>query len=120
MKSPPNLPLRFFRWYCHPKLLDMIEGDLLEVYERRTRETGKRKADVRFIIDVLLLFRPEIIRPTEGYKKLNQYGMLKSYLKISWRNLVRQKMYSSIKIGGFAIGVAACMLIALFIKDELS
>ena len=29
-------------------------------------------------------------------------------------------MYSSINIGGFAIGVAACLLIAMFIKDELS
>ena len=32
----------------------------------------------------------------------------------------RQKMYSAIKIGGFALGIAACFLIALFIKDELS
>lgn len=120
INKPPALFLRFFRWYCHPKLLDMIEGDLLEVYERRRKKSGKRKADIRFIIDVLLLFRPGIIRPTEGYKNLNQYGMFKNYLKISWRNLVRQKMYSSIKIGGFAIGVAACLLIALFIKDELS
>ena len=46
--------------------------------------------------------------------------MLKNYLKISWRNLVKQKMYSSIKIGGFAVGLAACLLIALFIKEELS
>jgi putative ABC transport system permease protein len=46
--------------------------------------------------------------------------MFKNYLKISWRSLVKQKMYSFIKIGGFAIGVAACLLIALFIKDELS
>jgi putative ABC transport system permease protein len=46
--------------------------------------------------------------------------MLKNYLTISWRSLQKQKMYSFIKIGGFAIGVAACLLIALFIKDELS
>ena len=46
--------------------------------------------------------------------------MLKNYLTISWRSLLKQKMYSFIKIGGFAIGVAACLLIALFIKDELS
>ncbi|MBK5279566.1 MAG: ABC transporter permease [Bacteroidia bacterium] len=46
--------------------------------------------------------------------------MLKNYLKISWRNLLKQKMYSFVKIGGFAVGVAACLLIALFIKDELS
>lgn len=120
MNKPPKLPLRFFRWYCHTKLLDHIEGDLMEVYQQRVNKLGKRKADVKFIIDVLLLFRPSIIKPTEGYKDLNNYGMIKSYLKIGWRSLVRQKMYSVIKIGGFALGVAACLLIALFIKDELS
>jgi putative ABC transport system permease protein len=119
-KTPPRLPLRFFRWYCHPKLRDSIEGDLIELYEDRKAKIGKRKADLKLMIDVLLLFRPGIIRPTEGFTHLNTYGMLKNYLKISWRNLVKQKMYSSIKIGGFAVGVAACLLIALFIKEELS
>src|SRR5258706_98325 len=46
--------------------------------------------------------------------------MYKSYFKIGWRNLLRQKMYSFIKIGGFALGIAACLLISLFIKDELN
>jgi len=46
--------------------------------------------------------------------------MVKSYIIIAWRNLSRQKIYSSIKIGGFALGIAACLLIALFISDELS
>lgn len=119
-QNPPRLPLRFFRWFCHPKLRDSIEGDLMELYDERKVKSGKKKADVRFIIDVVLLFRPSIIKPTEGYQQLNTYGMYKNYLKISWRNLVKQKMYSAIKIGGFAVGVAACLLIALFIHDELS
>jgi putative ABC transport system permease protein len=46
--------------------------------------------------------------------------MLKNYFIIAWRNLSRQKIYSSIKIGGFALGITACLLIALFIGDELS
>lgn len=45
--------------------------------------------------------------------------MFQNYLKLAWRHLVNQKMYSFVKIGGFAIGIAACLLIALFIKDEL-
>ena len=117
---PPKLFHRFFRWFCHPKLRDSIEGDLMELYEERKVKSKKWKADFRFMVDVLLLFRPGIIRPTEGYQQLNNYGMLKNYLKISWRSLLNQKMYSFIKIGGFAIGVAACLLIALFIKDELT
>src|SRR5690349_19476845 len=92
----------------------------MELYDERVGRNGKVKADLIFIIDVILLFRPGIIRPAEGHQNLNTYGMYKSYFKISWRNLVKQRMYSLIKIGGFAIGVAACLLISLFIKDELS
>ena len=46
--------------------------------------------------------------------------MFKNNLKIAWRQLGKQGMYSIIKIGGFGIGIAACLLIALFIRDELS
>lgn len=46
--------------------------------------------------------------------------MLKNHIKIAWRNLQKNKMYACIKIGGFAIGISACLLITLFIKDELS
>ena len=46
--------------------------------------------------------------------------MLKNYLKIAIRQLRKQKMYAAIKIGGFALGIAACLLIALYIRDETS
>ena len=46
--------------------------------------------------------------------------MIRNYLKIAIRQLRRQKMYAAIKIGGFALGIAACLLIGLYIKDELS
>ncbi len=65
-------------------------------------------------------FRPGIIKPTKGYRNLNNFGMLKSYMNIGWRTMAKHKMFSSIKIGGFALGIAACILIALFIRHELS
>jgi putative ABC transport system permease protein len=46
--------------------------------------------------------------------------MIKNYFKIAWRNLRKQRMYSVVKIGGFGFGIAACLLIALYIKNELS
>ncbi|MBX2897400.1 MAG: ABC transporter permease [Cyclobacteriaceae bacterium] len=121
MKSnPPKLPLRFFRWFCHPKLRDSIEGDLMELYEERLEQSGKFKADLRFIIDVTLLFRPSIIKPTEGTQTLNTYGMYKSYFKIGWRNLLRNKGYSLINIGGLALGMTVAIMIGLWIFDELT
>ena len=46
--------------------------------------------------------------------------MLTNYLKIAWRNLVRNKVYSSINIGGLAVGMAVAMLIGLWVYDEMS
>src|SRR5882762_1710192 len=109
-EDPPKLFLQFFRWYCHPGRLDHIEGDLIEVYRQRIKKSGKRKADLKFSIDVLLLFRPGIIKPMEGNANLNNFGMLKSYFKIGWRNLLRHKGYSFINIGGLAVGMAVAML----------
>ena len=46
--------------------------------------------------------------------------MFKNYLKIAWRNLIKNKGYSIINIGGLAIGMACFLMIALFINNELS
>ena len=46
--------------------------------------------------------------------------MIRNYLTIAIRNLLRQPVYSLINIIGLAIGMAACMLIVLYIQDELS
>jgi putative ABC transport system permease protein len=46
--------------------------------------------------------------------------MLKNYLTIAFRNLAREKGYAFINIAGLAVGLAACLLIALFVQHELS
>ncbi len=46
--------------------------------------------------------------------------MFKSYLNIALRNIRKHKVYSFINIAGLAIGVAACLLLILWVQDELS
>lgn len=46
--------------------------------------------------------------------------MIKNFLKIAWRNLVKNKAYSFINITGLAIGLSCFLLIALYVMDELS
>jgi putative ABC transport system permease protein len=46
--------------------------------------------------------------------------MFKNYLKIAWRNLLKNTGYSVINIGGLGIGMCCFLLIAMFIKNELS
>lgn len=46
--------------------------------------------------------------------------MIRSYFKIAWRNIVRNKIYSAINIGGLAVGMAVASLIGLWLYDEFS
>ena len=46
--------------------------------------------------------------------------MIKNYLKIAIRNLLKRKGFSAINIMGLAIGIGTCILMLLFVQDELS
>ncbi|MBN7817334.1 ABC transporter permease [Algoriphagus pacificus] len=46
--------------------------------------------------------------------------MWKNYLKIAYRNLLKKKVYSFINMVGLGIGMACCVLIFMFVQDELS
>lgn len=118
---PPRLFQRFFCWFCRPQLRDSIEGDLFELYGERVTTKGKRKADLLFVADVLLLLRPGIIRSIgkSGLPYHNSYDMMKNHLKTGWRRILRDKGYSSINIGGLSIGLAACLLILQYVHFEL-
>jgi len=44
--------------------------------------------------------------------------MIKNYFKIAFRNFIRHKVYSLINIAGFAIGMACCLLILIYVRHE--
>lgn len=46
--------------------------------------------------------------------------MFKNYLKIAWRNLLKNKGYSIINVGGLALGMAVTLIIGLWMHDELT
>lgn len=46
--------------------------------------------------------------------------MIRNYLKIALRNLLKNKVFSFINISGLAIGMAVCMLILMWVSDELN
>jgi len=46
--------------------------------------------------------------------------MIKNYIKIAWRNLWNNKVFSIINIFGLALGLACSLLILLWVQSELS
>ncbi len=118
--DPPALMLRFFRWYCHPKLVYHIEGDLREVHKKRVTKIGKKRADLKFVWDVMLLVRPGIIKSLNASQRINHTAMLKSNVRIAFRSLWKNKTSTLINLVGLTVGITSCLLITLFIKQELS
>ena len=117
--APPHIALKFLRWFCREDYLDEVEGDLIEIFESQY-EKSPSAARRKFVWTVIRHFRPEFIKVFNSIQRLNSLSMLLNYLKVSWRNLTNNRLYSSIKIGGFSTGIAACLLIALFVHKELA
>ena len=46
--------------------------------------------------------------------------MLRNYLKIAWRNIIGNPLFSAINIIGLSIGLACCIIIMLFVRYETS
>ncbi|WP_420387924.1 ABC transporter permease [Roseivirga sp.] len=115
---PPRLPLKFLRWFCKPELLEDIEGDIEEDFNKRYYKKGKRSATIAYYFDVLRFFRPFAIRSI--FKTQNFNSMIGINTKIAFRNLGKHKLYSFINIAGLAIGIAACLMIAQYVSFQFS
>ena len=46
--------------------------------------------------------------------------MFKNYLKITWRNLLKNKGFTSINIAGLAVGMASAAIILFWVQNEVS
>ncbi|MEL6924533.1 MAG: ABC transporter permease, partial [Bacteroidota bacterium] len=113
---PPRWADWFLEWYCKPELLEEIQGDIYEIFYYHIKQKGERAARRGFAWNVLCSFRLSTIRQLELFSTI----MLRSNFKIAVRQMSKQKGFTAIKIGGFALGIAACILIGLYIQHELN
>ncbi len=120
--TPPKAATRLLLRFIKDELAEEVLGDLEEKFLKTIQTKTAKQARKNYWYQVIRYIRPFALKKLKlpGLRGQNPFDMYKHYLKISWRNLVRSKVFSSIKIGGFAIGIAACILIALFIQHEAS
>jgi putative ABC transport system permease protein len=111
--------IRFLRWFCPPHLLEEIEGDLIQKFERDIKLFGERKAKRRLLWNTLRFFRPGILLRNKFSIEHNRATMYKCYFKIMMRNMLRQKFYSAITMLGLTVGITFALLIGIFIWGEL-
>ncbi len=117
--TPPQFPLKFLRWFCQRDMVEDVEGDLVELYKKRNTK-NKTKAKLLLLLDVLLLFRPGMIRNFEPFNTKINYAMLSNYLKIARRNAMLYKGYTLLNLLGLITGITSSLLILLWINDEVN
>ncbi|MEP1095250.1 MAG: ABC transporter permease [Cyclobacteriaceae bacterium] len=115
VNKPPKQPQKLLTWFCKDQWVDELLGDLEEEFKDNVKANGRRKAVAVYYKQVLLLLRPHILR-----KKENTPSMFKNYIKSAYRSLLKNKVYSAINISGLTVGVACCLLISLYVHDEMS
>jgi len=116
--SHPKWAEKLLYRFSNENQVEFLAGDLAELFSERQKKNGITSAQFAYIIDVLDLIRP--FNLFKNKKSKTTIDMYKNYLKIAARSMLKNKAYSVINILGLAIGMAATILILLFVQHELS
>jgi putative ABC transport system permease protein len=115
--SPPRWAERFLAWYCRPELLEDLQGDLNEYFDRNIRSKGRFKARLIYVLDVVKFFRPYMIRKIYPGNTMNSLIMFQNYFKTSWRTIAKNKFFSSLNIAGLAISMCVGLLLIALVTE---
>ncbi|HTF20723.1 MAG TPA: FtsX-like permease family protein [Chryseolinea sp.] len=117
-RHPPAWANRFLEWYCRPDLLEEIQGDLFELYERAGADNAG-KARLLFIWNVIRFCRPRNIRKRNPHmtSSLLSVAMLRSYVISTLRNIRRNQFQSSVNIIGLSLALGCGITIFLLLDS---
>jgi predicted permease len=111
----PRIPDCILKHIYSSDNVDAYSGDIEEEFAEIQKCQGRAKAKC------WIWFHAISAIPRWGqYSIIWGVTMFKNYLKIALRNFIRQKGYTFINVAGLAIGIACCIMIMLWVQDELS
>jgi putative ABC transport system permease protein len=117
----PRWADRLLEWFVAPHLLEDLQGDLQEVFYKRVKQVGLARARREYAWAVLHYLTPSFYkRKQNDYPNPTPTDMLRNYVKIAFRNLIKHKGYSVINVVGLSAGLTCFTFIALWVNDELS
>lgn len=118
--SPPSWSTKFLAWFLKEDYYEDVQGDLEEEFQ--IKASGSTIGAKRWYTwQIIRLFKPSMIKEIEAQNSIEkETTMFKNYFKIGLRNLWKYKSSTVINVIGLSTGIAAFVLIALFVKDEVS
>jgi predicted permease len=106
--------LRVLRLLADPDDAPDLAGDIREEHADIRERRGRIPAALWLWFQVIISL-PSFIKSYIYWR----HTMFANYLRSAWRNLKKHKVFSFINIAGLAVGMASCILIFLWVKDEL-
>ena len=119
IKEPPKWIDKFLEWYCSPRYIDEVQGDLHEWFSKRVEENGLRQAKYYYFLDVISyirIFRLKNLKEMEGRNN----RLFINYLVVALRQFKKNFWYLSFNAFGLTIALLSTLLISVYILDELS
>ncbi len=114
---PPRWADRLLEWYCRPEILEDLQGDLHEYFQRNLQSGSLRKARLIYIVDVLKFIRPYTTRRPEKSSLMNHPNLLHHYFKSGLRGLTKNKLFTGINVLGMAISMSLGLLLIAYISE---
>src|SRR5690349_19087403 len=96
---PPKNAQRFLQRFLRDEIAEEVLGDLDEKFYTLIKNRSVVRAKVNYWYQVINYLRPFAVRKS-GSVQSNHYTMYQSYVKVGWRNLKKNKVFSSINIVG--------------------
>lgn len=112
---PPRLAEKILKKLLRRDIANQRIGDYDEVFKYHVEDKGKFFAN-RWYWSEILKSLPMLILNLIYWRG----EMFRNYLKIAYRNIIKNKVYSFINIAGLSIGLASAFLILLWVNDEMS
>lgn len=116
---PPKLAKRLLNIFLRHDFAEEVHGDLEEKFYADLKNKSVFLAKRSYWYQTLNYLRPFAIKKLNRLHVMNN-NLLENYFKISTRNIFKHKMISLINVFSLAVGLAACVVIYLFVSDEQS
>lgn len=117
-QKPPKYAEKLLLFFLRDDLVEEVTGDLDEKYNVMLKSGSRHKARINYWFQVFNYMRPfalKYFRSDSIFITKMKYNFL-----IGYRVLLKNKLFSSINIGGLALGMSVAILIGLWIYDEFS
>jgi ABC-type antimicrobial peptide transport system permease subunit len=124
MHKAPKLATKLFHWASGQAQNEDLLGDLQELYEDKLESKGKFRAHLFYWLEVIKLSFSYALRKRRKDRSLSNYysgqklnTMIFNYIKISLRNIKKQKLFTGLNVFGLALGMSVALLCLAMVSD---